>query len=183
MASSPTFTMKKIAVTTLLAVASGMALGSLVAAHAAELSSYDKTFISKAADAGSTEIAASKAVSGKSSTPAVKSFADTMVTDHTKVADELKQLATAKGVTVSDAPSAPHQAEITKLNGLDGKKLDKEYAKKIGVDAHKDTVKLFKDASTKATDPDLKAFAVKTLPGLEHHLQMATDLNATVAKE
>lgn len=183
MTTTPGFTMKKIAVTTLIAVAGGMALGSLVAAHAADLSSYDKTFIGKAADAGSTEIAASKAVSAKSTTPAVKSFADSMVTDHTKVADELKQLASSKGVTVSDTPSAAHQAEISKLNGLDGKSLDKEYAKSIGLSAHKDAVKLFTDASKKASDPDIKAFAAKTLPGLQHHLQMATDLNSTVAKE
>jgi putative membrane protein len=175
--------MKKIAVTTLIAVASGMALGSMVAAHAADLSSYDKTFIMKAADSGATEISASKAVSGKTATPAVKSFADTMVTDHTKVADELKQLASTKGVTVSDAPSSAHQAEIGKMNGLNGKDLDKSYAKNIGVSAHKDAVKLFADASKKANDPDIKAFAAKTLPALQHHLEMANDLNTTVAKE
>lgn len=173
--SSP-LTRTKILVATAL-------LGGAAMASAADISSYDKTFMMKAADAGSTEIAASKIASTKSVAPAVKTFADTMVTEHTKVADELKTLATSKSVTLSDTPSKAHESEIKKLDGLDGKKFDKEYAKKIGVAAHKDTVKLFKEASTKASDPDVKAFAVKTLPGLEHHLQMAEELHTTVKKE
>jgi putative membrane protein len=174
--------MKKIAVTTFLAIVGGMALGSMVAAHAADMSSYDKKFMEKAADAGSTEIAASKIAQSKSSNPQVKSFADTMVTEHTKVADELKQLASTKGVTLSDQPSSKHQAEITKLNGLSGADFDKEYAKAIGVSAHKDAVNLFTKASKKADDADVKAFALKTLPGLQHHLQMGKDLHASVTK-
>ncbi len=170
--------MKKIAIGAFLTLLGGVALSSL--AHAAD--KYDETFLAKAADAGSTEIAASKIAQTKGSTPEVKTFAESMVTDHTKVAEELKQLAASKKITVSDEPSKPHQAEIGKLNGLDGKKFDQEYAKKIGVDAHKDAVKLFTEASKKATDPDVKAFATKTLPALEHHLQMATELHTAVSK-
>jgi len=171
--------MKKIAIGAAVSLLGAIAASSM--AHAAD--SYDQKFLAKAADSGSTEIAASKVAQTKGSTPEVKAFAESMVTDHTKVADELKQLAAAKKITVSDEPSKSHQAEITKLNGLEGKKFDEEYAKKIGVDAHKDAVKLFTDASKKATDPDVKAFAAKTLPALEHHLQMATDMHKAVTKK
>lgn len=182
MKTTTSLNMKKIAVTTFVAIVGGMTLGSMVAAHAADLSSYDKKFMEKAADAGSTEIAASKVAQSKSTNPQVKTFADTMVADHTKVADELKQLATSKGVTLSDQPSSKHQAEITKLNGLSGADFDKEYAKAIGVSAHKDAVSLFTKASKKATDPDVKAFAAKNAPALEHHLQMGKDLHTAVDK-
>ncbi|ATD61375.1 MAG: DUF4142 domain-containing protein [Janthinobacterium svalbardensis] len=43
-------------------------------------------------------------------------------------------------------------------------------------------MKLFTDASQKASDPDIKAFATKTLPALQHHLDMANALQAALAK-
>jgi putative membrane protein len=51
------------------------------------------------------------------------------------------------------------------------------------VSAHEITVKLFQKAARGAGDADVKAFAAKALPALEHHLQMARDLKATVDKE
>ncbi|MGK5064922.1 DUF4142 domain-containing protein [Janthinobacterium sp. LB3P112] len=118
----------------------------------------------------------------KSSNPEVKKFADAMLTDHMKVADELKQLASSKQIEVSDQPGAKHQAQIDKLGRLEGQAFDKEYAASIGVAAHKDAVKLFTDASQKASDPDIKAFAAKTLPKLQHHLEMANTLHAALGK-
>jgi putative membrane protein len=50
----------------------------------------------------------------------------------------------------------------------------------MGVTAHEDTVKLFQKASADAKDPEVKAFATKTLPKLQHHLQMAQDLKKAV---
>jgi putative membrane protein len=37
--------------------------------------------------------------------------------------------------------------------------------------------KLFRDESMKGRDADLKAFAAKTLPVVQQHLQMARDLH------
>ncbi|OYO28755.1 DUF4142 domain-containing protein [Janthinobacterium sp. PC23-8] len=177
--SSRTPALKNIAIGAAVALLSGMAINS-IAANAP--GAYDKTFITKAADAGSTEIAASKVAQTRSTNAQVKQFADSMVTDHTKVADELKQLAASKQITVSDEPSARHKADIAKLNRLEGKEFDLEYAARIGVAAHKDAVKLFTDASQKATDPDIKAFAAKILPALQHHLDMANALHSSLGK-
>ena len=177
--SSRTPSMKSIAIGAAVALLSGMAINS-IAANAP--GAYDKTFITKAADSGSTEIAASKVAQSKSTNADVKKFADSMVTDHTKVADELKQLAASKQITVSDQPGARHKADIAKLSSLEGKKFDQEYAARIGVAAHKDAVKLFTEASQKATDPEIKAFAAKTLPALQHHLDMANALHASLGK-
>lgn len=41
---------------------------------------------------------------------------------------------------------------------------------------HKKDVSEFEKQSTRGTDPDLKAFAAKTLPTLQEHLQMARAL-------
>lgn len=177
--TSRTPSMKSMVIGAAVALLSGIAINSIAASAP---NAYDKQFLTKAADSGSTEIAASKVAQSKSSNAQVKQFADSMVTDHTKVADELKQLAASKQITVSDEPSASHKADIAKLSNLEGKKFDQEYAAKIGVAAHKDAVKLFTEASQKATDPEIKAFATKTLPALQHHLEMANTLHSSLGK-
>ena len=177
--SSRTPSLKSVAIGAAVALLSGIAISSIAAAVPG---AYDRQFLSKAADAGSTEIAASKVAQNKSSNEEVKKFADAMVSGHTTVAEELKQLASSKQIEVSDQPAAKHKAQIDKLGRLEGPQFDKEYAASIGVAAHKDAVKLFTDASQKASDPDIKAFAAKTLPALQHHLEMANALHAALAK-
>ena len=45
---------------------------------------------------------------------------------------------------------------------------------------HEKDVKEFESASQKAQDPDLKAFAAKTLPVLQEHLRLAESVQSTV---
>ena len=177
--SSRTPSLKSVAIGAAVALLGGIAINSIAAAAPG---AYDKQFLGKAADAGSTEIAASKVAQSKSSNPEVKKFADAMLAEHAKVAEELKQLASSKQIEVSDQPGARHKVQIDKLSRLEGQPFDKEYAASIGVAAHKDAVKLFTDASQQASDPDIKAFAAKTLPALQHHLEMATTLHTAVGK-
>lgn len=81
--SSRTPSLKSVAIGAAVALLSGIAINSIAAAAPG---AYDKQFLGKAADAGSTEIAASKVAQSKSSNPEVKKFADAMLADHTKVA-------------------------------------------------------------------------------------------------
>jgi len=152
-------------------------------AKAADLSSKDKSFMTDAAQAGRTEVNASKIALEKNRSPAVKDFAEAMVGDHTTVGDDLAKLAASKNVKLPDGPSTMQKAKIAVLSKLDGATFDQQYAKTIGVSAHEDAVKLFKDAAANATDPDVKQFAAKTLPTLQHHLEMAKRLKTATDSE
>lgn len=176
--SSRVLSLKSVAIGAAVALLGGIAIKSIASGPCAN----DQCFLGKAADAGSTEIAASKVAQSKSSHPEVRKFAEAMLTDHERVADELKQLASSKQIELGDRPAARHQAQIDRLSRLEGQQFDKEYAATIGVAAHQEAVKLFTDASQKASDPDIKAFAAKTLPALQHHLEMANALQAALAK-
>jgi putative membrane protein len=145
-------------------------------AHADSVTSQDKNFMTKAAQAGNAEVAASKIALEKSSNPDVKEFAQKMVDEHTQVGDQLKQLASGKDVSLPSEPSLAQRTKIAVLEKLKGATFDKRYASMIGVSAHEDAVKLFQKSSTSAKDPDVKNFASKTLPGLEQHLQMGREL-------
>lgn len=133
----------------------------------------DAAFLKQAAQNGAAEIEASKLAQSKAQRPEVKAFADAMVADHTKVDQELKQLAASKKVELPNGPSVKQKAELKMIDAGDDAKFDDRYAKAFGVKAHEQTIKLFEEAAANATDGDVKAFAQKTLPALQHHLQMA----------
>jgi len=147
-------------------------------ARADELPRADKSFINSAAEAGNAEVKASKIALEKTTNPDVKSFATLMVDEHTTVGDNLKKLAATKNVEPPTEPSMAQRAKIAVLEKLDGATFDKQYVNMIGVSAHKDAVKLFSKNATEAKDPDVKDFAAKTLPNLQHHLDMANALKA-----
>ena len=142
----------------------------------------DESFMKEAAHAGAAEIEASKLAQTKAKNADVKAFADAMIADHTKVADELKTLAAAKKVKLPDGPSLKQKAELKMIDAGDNDKFDERYVRNFGVKAHEDTIKLFDEASREAKDPEVKAWAAKTLPGLKHHLEMAKALPAATAK-
>ncbi|MED5621387.1 DUF4142 domain-containing protein [Ideonella sp. BN130291] len=143
----------------------------------------DAAFMKNAAEAGLAEVEASKLAATKATNTQVKSFAQQMVDDHTKANDELKALAASKGVELPTEPSMMQRAKLKALQGADGANFDKRYAESFGVKAHEDTVSLFQKESKKAKDADVKAWATKTLPALQHHLEMAKDLNNAVKGE
>jgi putative membrane protein len=148
-----------------------------------KLSRADEAFLKQAAQNGHAEVESSKLAVTKAANTQVKGFAQQMVDDHTKANQELAALAASKGVDVPKEPSVAQKAKMKALSAADGANFDKRYADSMGVSAHQDTIKLFQKAATGANDPDVKAFATKTLPTLQHHLQMAQDLKSTTAKE
>lgn len=143
----------------------------------AVLSSDDKEFVTKAAQGGMFEVALGQVVEKSATSADVKSFASTMVTDHGKANDELSALAAKKGVTVPAQLDDSKKSKVDDYSKMTGAKLDRKYADDM-VEDHEDDVKEFKKASTDLKDPDLRAWAAKTLPVLEHHLQMAKDIDA-----
>lgn len=144
-----------------------------------QLAGNDKDFLEDAAQSGHTEVEGSKMAQTKATNPDVKAFAEQMVTDHTKVGQELEALAKSKGYTPPTGPSLVQATKLKALSIMDDS-FDKRYTNQIGVSAHEDAVKLFKKASSEAKDPEIKAFAAKTLPALEKHLEMAKALKQKV---
>jgi putative membrane protein len=109
---------------------------------------------------------------------AEKSFATQMVTDHTKTSDELKGLVSS-GKVKAELPTAldsSHQSKLDKLKRENGKDFSSDYAS-MQVSAHKDAVSLFERYAKGGDNDELKNWAGKTLPALQHHLEMAQNLD------
>jgi putative membrane protein len=145
---------------------------------AAKVSRGDRSFFVTAAEDGMAEVELGKLAQQKGGSEQVKGFGTQMVTDHTKAGDELKALASSKGVTLPSTPGK-HQKDIDKLAKKSGADFDRDYARHM-VDAHKKAVSLFQKTAKSGGDADVKTFAGKTLPTLQQHLEHANALNAAV---
>jgi putative membrane protein len=136
------------------------------------MTSGDSTFATKAAAGGMAEVKLGELAKDHAASADVKTFGERMVTDHTKAGDQLKQIASTKGITLPTSLNAKDQATYDRLSKLNGAEFDAAYMKDMVAD-HKADVAEFKKESEKGMDADLKQFAATTLPTLQEHLQMA----------
>jgi putative membrane protein len=138
------------------------------------LASGDETFMKEAASGGMMEVQLGQVAQEKGKMQEVKDFGSRMVTDHGKANDELKALATTKNVTLPAQLLPKHKSGVDKLSRA-GADFDKKYMQAMVKDHMKDVAD-FKKATRTVKDADLNAWAVKTLPVLEQHLQQAKDI-------
>ncbi|HKO67755.1 MAG TPA: DUF4142 domain-containing protein [Burkholderiaceae bacterium] len=143
------------------------------------LAAGDRDFMMKAAQSDVAEIKGGQVAKEKASSDAVKRFADKMVTDHTKTSGQMKAMAESRSVALPTTPTAKDERDMKKMSGMSGTDFDRAYMDSQ-VRAHRDAVSLFKKQSKSGKDAELKSFAANTLPALEEHLKMATDLSKTV---
>jgi len=134
-------------------------------------------FVTEAAQSDMLEIAASQLVADRNDAKD-KSFADQMIKDHTQTTTELKGLVDGGKVkaTLPAKMDKAHQSKLDDLKKAKGDDFRKQY-ESMQVSAHKDAVSLFQRYGKSGENADLKDWAGKTLPTLQHHLQMAQDLD------
>ncbi len=159
------------------------ALAMMVAsgAYADTVPAPTQDFIDKVAVANKFEIDTSQLALKYAKAPEVKTFAQTMIDDHTKAGEEFKAaLVAAKIDPPADSLDITHTAKYAKLrvftteNGFDSAYADAQ------LEAHKEAVALFKDYAANGPTAALKSFAEKTLPTLEHHLMMVQELRGKI---
>jgi putative membrane protein len=126
------------------------------------LSVKDKTFMKKAAKGGMMEVTMGQMAEQKAQSDDVKSFGKRMVTDHSKANDELKSIASKKGVQL---PSKEHSIKWTS---------DKAYMDMMVKDHEKDLAE-FKEEAASGSDPDVKKFADDTAKMVQEHLDLAKE--------
>jgi putative membrane protein len=133
-------------------------------------------FVKEVAISDMFEIESSKLAEQKGNSQD-KSFAQHMVTDHTKTSSELSQLVSS-GKVKAQLPStldSSHQSKLDKMKDASADSFSSDY-NSYQVSAHKDAVSLFERYAKDGDNADLKAWAGKTLPTLQRHLDMAQEL-------
>lgn len=131
---------------------------------ASKISAADANFVNAAAGGGMMEVAMGKTAAKNSKNADVKSFGNRMVTDHSAANNELKAIASRKGIKLPSAGSAPKWSN------------DKAYMDMMVQDHQKDLAE-FKAEASKGSDPEIKAFAGKTSKTVAEHLKMAKEVD------
>jgi len=144
-------------------------------ATAADAPATDAAFLEKAAQANAAEVKISQAAQTRALRPAIKSFADRMVEDHSALNREIEAMAKKKGVAVTTEPDAAHLMKFGSLQKLEGGAFDRAYVD-LMIEDHTAAVHLFEQAASDSADADEKKFAETTLPMLREHLEAAKAL-------
>jgi putative membrane protein len=140
-------------------------------------------FAKKAGAAGIAEVEQGKLGAQKATNPEVKAFAQKMVEDHTMANKELMAAAKSKNLEVPTEPDMMHKGMMEKFERQKADAdFDHDFMQQMVRD-HKMVVELFQNASTDTgVDPELRAWAKKTLPHLQQHLKDAQALESKLGK-
>jgi putative membrane protein len=112
---------------------------------------------------------------------AVRNFGQRMITDHTRLENEITTVAAKIGITPPTALAPDDQALLSKLQGKSGADFDATYVNAM-VEGHRKAVQLYKTEETGAQDPAVKRIATRGEPVIAEHLRMAEHLQSTMPK-
>lgn len=152
--------MKKIILFTLLLTA------GLAAAQ------RDVNFALEAANGNFLEIKLGELAMQTGYSEAVRQLGKSMKEDHSQAIVDLMEITSKKGIAVPTTLDEKAQATYDKFAKKNAEEFDKAYTKAMVKDHKKDICK-FKKEAKKGKDKELKEYATKAVPVLQHHLEMS----------
>lgn len=155
---------------------------SSMSGDASDMMSPDRTFVMKAAQGGMAEVNLGNLAKQNGGSDSVKQFGSRIVTDHSQANDELRQLAQQKKITLPRDVSSKDKRMTKMLGSKQGADFDKAYIHDMVKD-HQTDVAEFRNEAENGKDPDIKAWAQKTLPILEQHLAAAKEVAGQVGAD
>lgn len=139
------------------------------------LTALDTQFIIEAAQGGMAEVRLGEMAVQRATSEEVRRYAQQMVQDHTRANAELMQLAAQKGVT-PPTDLGKYEAVMLRLSEIPSASFDQAYMNEAGVNAHTESEVVYLRQVQLGQDADLRAFATRTLPTVQTHLQMARSM-------
>lgn len=140
------------------------------------------SYVVEAYKSGLKEIKKSKKVNSYTQSAEIKRLSEMMVTDHTALNNQLRELAASENIALPT--DTENSDDYKKSADYDKSKADKAemaliekdrvYVDKL-VDSHKKSVALF-EKGAKVEDAEIRAVFVAALPKIKHHLEMAVNL-------
>jgi putative membrane protein len=131
----------------------------------------DKAFVHEALQGGMAEVQLGQLAAQKGSSPDVKQFGQKMADDHTKLGDQMKQVADQVGVKPPKDISKKDKELLSKLQGLSGTQFDNAYITAMVKD-HKKDLDAFKSEAQQGQTPAVQQAAQQGGQIIAQHLQM-----------
>jgi putative membrane protein len=140
----------------------------------------DEGFLKDAAAGNMAEVALGKLALEKSSNNDVKTFAQRMIDDHTKMEGDVEAVAKANGVNLPDSPDKGAKKEMAKLQALSGADFDKAYMAFMVKD-HKKDLSAFKSEASSTQNGGVRDLATNGAKTIQSHLEEAESVNSKVS--
>ena len=181
---------------TVLAVGFILTAGTLLEGRVQARRADARLFIGDLTVAGLAEVQLGQLASERAASPDVKAFGQMMVKDHSEANGELSKLASQMKIEPPKETDKAHKELASRLSTLDGAEFDRAYIAAM-VQGHRDVADRLrtwlkesrpfgeppagdpkaKDAASGGPQEEaLTAWAKKTLPVVEKHLERAQDL-------
>ena len=133
-----------------------------------------------AAQSDTYEIQAARDALAQTQNPQVRSFAQQMIQDHTQTSEALRQAVAASGLPPPPPAMSSDQAMwLSSLQSLRGASFDQAYARQQ-VLAHRQALAVQQSYADGGKDTNLRKTAASAVPMIQHHLQVATQIQAEV---
>jgi putative membrane protein len=144
----------------------------------ATLNAVDFNFVGQANLGAPFQIDSGRLAETKATTAAIRSYADLMVASHIPVVEALNVILKHKNITPSNTLlHGAYDAMLATLEADPRAAFDRDYVNGQ-VEYQKGNAALFEQEIQYGTDPELRAFALQTLPKIVDHLQRAERLAA-----
>jgi len=155
----------------------------------------DRRFLVSAVQGNLLEIQLAQLALQRSSNAAVRSYAQTLIADHTQALTQLQTLLQQRGIqfpgltggstggTFSTAGLSRDQMRfLQQMGSLSGAAFDQAFVT-ANVFIHQQAIAQFEREALRGRDPQLRSYALATLPALATHLQTALQLQATLQSQ
>lgn len=161
-----------VAIATVLFACTGV-----TAMSAQGFSDRDKDFLKASTEDHYAEIKMAQMTLRTTKNPAIRAFAQKMITDHRALIAGTKPVAAEAGVTLPTSPSAMADAELLKLKVLTGATYDKSYVDTADKDHHEDLTKV-KQENTETQNAEMKKLTSHAADVIGKHTEMIDSLKA-----
>jgi putative membrane protein len=133
-------------------------------------------FINKVWNMNSFEIRAGQEAKDKAKDAAFKEYAQSIVSDHTRMNDELKSA--VQKMRATELPTkldSEHQQKLQQLTSASGAAFEGLF-KTQQIQGHEQALRLFQSYAANGDNADLKSWAQTSIAGLQRHFEHAHNL-------
>src|SRR4051794_10862637 len=141
--------------------------------------SQDSKLIFQMASSNIMEVRLGQMAQQKASNAAVKQFGQQMATDHTNLENQLTGLVSKNGPNFQPAMSKENEAEVSRLEKLSGAQFDQQYMTSM-IQHHQQDISTLQSQSQAAKSGEARQMITASLPVLQQHLSMATQVGGQV---
>jgi putative membrane protein len=131
----------------------------------------DRTFLRKAHQGNLAEIQAGQAAQDMGASQAVKDLGARLVSDHTKMDDDVSRVAKQAGVDLPDKPSAAQRRQLGEVAGKSGEAFDRAWLA-TQIAGHRQSLANGATELRKGSSPEVKQLATDAKPIVQKHLDL-----------